>query len=71
MLINLINELKNLYNKGGISNITYENLVKNDIYNDVITCLEVEKIKYDVLEYCSLLIDKHDDYIMYISICND
>ena len=71
MLINLINELKNLYNKGGISNITYENLVKNDIYNDIITCLEVEKIKYDVLEYCSLLIDKHDDYIMYISICND
>ena len=71
MLINLINELKNLYNKGGISNITYENLVKNDIYNDVITCLEVEKIKYDVIEYCSLLIDKHDDYIMYISICND
>ena len=33
--------------------------------------IQKEKINYDIIEYCSLLIDKHDDYIMFISICED
>ena len=56
MLINLIKELKNLYSEGGISNINYNNLIKNGIYNDVITLLQMEKFNYDIIEYCSLLI---------------
>lgn len=71
MLINLIKELKNLYSEGGISNINYNNLIKNGIYNDVITLLQMEKFNYDIIEYCSMIIDKHDDYIINISICND
>lgn len=71
MLINLITELKKLYSDGGISYINYKNLVKNNIYNDVITLIQMEKFNYDVIEYCSILIDKHDDYIINISICDD
>lgn len=68
MLINLINELKTLYSEGAI---TYRNLIQCRIYNDVVTLLQFEKINYDIIEYCSILIDKHDDYIEYISKCND
>ena len=71
MIINLLNEIRTLYNNGGIPNINHKTLIENNIYNSVISCLELEKIKYDIIEYCAMLIDKHDDYIMYISICND
>ena len=71
MLINLITELKKLYSEGGISSINHKNLIKNNIYNDVITLIQMEKINFDVIEYCSILIDKYDDYIINISICDD
>ena len=71
MLLNLINELKKLYIEGGISNINYKNLIKKEIYNDIMTIIHLEKHNYDVIEYCSILIDRHDDYIIYISSCND
>lgn len=71
MLINLLNNLKKLYSNGGISNINNRNLIKFGIYNDIMELMQKEKINYDIIEYCSLLIDKHDDYIMYISICED
>ena len=71
MLINLITELKNLYSEGGISNINYRNLITKGIYNDVITLIQYEKNNYDIIEYCSMIIDRHDDYIINISICND
>tara|TARA_B100000242_G_C42659518_1_gene309591 strand:- start:85 stop:300 length:216 start_codon:yes stop_codon:yes gene_type:complete len=71
MLINLLDNLKKLYSNGGISNINNRNLIKFGIYNDIMELMQKEKINYDIIEYCSLLIDKHDDYIMYISICED
>ena len=60
MIINLIKELNELYELGGISNITFRNLILNNIYNDVITCLELETKPYGILEYCALLINKHN-----------
>ena len=42
MIINLIKELNQLYEHGGISNITYRNLILNNLYNDVVTCMEYE-----------------------------
>ena len=71
MIINLIIQLKELYRQGGISNINHKTLIKNDLYNDVISCLQFEDINYDIIEYCSMLIGQHDDYINYISICHD
>ena len=71
MLVNIINELKKIYFEGGITNLTNRNLIKCKIYNDVVTLLQLEKNNYDIMEYCSIIIDKHDDYIEYISICND
>ena len=71
MIINLIKELKTLYSTGGVSNINYRNLIQCGIYNDIVTLLQFEKINYDIIEYCCMIIDKHDDYILWISICND
>ena len=71
MIANLIKELNELYIKGGISNINFRTLIGNNIYNDVITCLDSEPIRYEILEYCSILINKHDEYIINISVCND
>jgi len=71
MLINLLDQLKKLYSNGGISNINNRNLIQAGIYNDIMTLIQKEKINYDIIEYCSILIDKYDDYIKFISICND
>ena len=71
MLINLLEQLKKLYSNGGICNLNNRNLIQAGIYNDIMILIKKEKIKYDILEYCSILIDKYDDYIHYISICND
>lgn len=71
MLINLIIQLKELFRQGGISNINHKTLINNNLYNDVISCLQFEDINYDIIEYCSMLIGEHDEYINYISICHD
>lgn len=71
MLLNLIKELKTLYSNGGISNINNKNLIQCGIYNDIVTLIQKEKFNYDIIEYCCMIIDKHDDYIIWISICDD
>ena len=68
MLINLLSELRELYKQGGILNINYKQLIINNLYNDVITCLELENINYDIIEYCCMLIDKHYEFIKINSI---
>ena len=71
MLINILEQLNKLYSNGGICNMNNRNLIQAGIYNDIMTLIQKEKINYDILEYCSILIDKYDDYIINISICND
>ena len=67
-----INEkLNELYNKNGFKAFTKENLTYHNIYNDIINLMKNEKYKYDIDEYCSKIIDKEGDYIIYISVCND
>ena len=67
----LISKIEELFYSGGFSNLNIPNLKKHNIYNEILELIQKNEIKYDITEYCSILIDKYDDYIMYISICED
>ena len=65
---NIINYLQELYRKNGIKSLSENNLKKTDYYN-YIKKLNTKNI--DFQEFCSILIDEHDSYIIYISVCDD
>tara|TARA_A100001035_G_C27691017_1_gene457805 strand:- start:6 stop:227 length:222 start_codon:yes stop_codon:yes gene_type:complete len=65
---NIINYLQELYKKNGIKSLSDNNLKKTNYYSNI---KKLNTKNIDFQEFCSILIDKHDDYIMYISICDD
>lgn len=65
---NIINYLSVLYQKNGIQSLLEKNLKKSKYYKYI---KNLNTNNMDFHEFCSMLIDKHDDYIMYISICID
>ena len=67
----MIDILKKIYNNDGISGFRIDNLTKYNIYNLILKKMHQEKHTYDLDEYCCILIGEEDNYIMYISICND
>ena len=65
---NIINYLQELYRKNGMKSLS-ENNLRNTNYYNYIKKLNLKNI--DFQEFCSILIDKHDDYIIHISVCED
>ena len=61
-------ELLKRLNKGGVSALTDKALKSSKYYDETV---KLNKKKIDIEEFCCLLINREDDYIMYISICND
>lgn len=60
-----------LYKKDGFKGFTLSNLQQHQLLNDINKLLQNEKYKYDIVHYCSILLDIEQDYINYISICDD
>ena len=60
-----------LYKNEGFNGFTLSNLQKHDLLNDINKLLRNEKYKYDIDHYCSILLSIEDDYITFISICDD
>ena len=61
-------ELLNILNTKGVSGLT-DNALKNSKYYHILKNLNIKNL--DIEEFCCKLIDRIDDYIMYISICSD
>jgi hypothetical protein len=66
--IDTINYLKKLYDQYGIKGLDKRNLLGTPYFEYIINN---KKNYMDVQEYCCYLLDKEDEYIIYISICND
>lgn len=66
--IKTINYLKKLYEKHGIKGLDKTNLLGTQYFEYIINN---KKNYMDVQEYCCYLLDKEDEYIIYISVCND
>ena len=61
-------ELLKILNKRGVSALTDKALKTSKYYDKIV---KLNKKKLDIEEFCCLLLNREDDYIMYISICND
>ena len=64
----IIDYLNMLFKKDGIQSLLERKLIKSTCYNNI---KKLNTKNIDFHEFCSMLIDKYDDYIMFISICND
>lgn len=61
-------ELLKILNKRGVSGLTNKALKSSNYYDEIV---KLNKKKLDIEEFCCLLLNREDDYIMHISICND
>ena len=64
----IINFLNRTYENHGICGLNEKNLKSSKLFEDI---LRLNKNKMDLQEFCCKLIDRDDDYIIYISVCND
>lgn len=62
------NELLSILNTKGVSGLTKDALKTKTYYN---TLVKLNKKNLDMEEFCYTILDRVDDYIMYISICSD
>ena len=67
-LLKIINFLNSIYETHGICGLNEKNLKSSKLFEDI---LRLNKNKMDLQEFCCKLIDRDDDYIIYISVCND
>tara|TARA_B100000676_G_C18010803_1_gene806560 strand:+ start:279 stop:491 length:213 start_codon:yes stop_codon:yes gene_type:complete len=65
---NIFYFLSDIYDKYGITGFTENKLKLSDLYEEIVS---LNKNKMDLQEFCCKLIDREDDYIIYISVCND
>ena len=61
-------ELLTILNTKGVSGLTHDALKSKPYYNKL---TKLNKKNLDMEEFCCKILDREDDYIMYISICND
>lgn len=61
-------EILTILNTKGVSGLTDNALKDKTYYNKLI---KLNKKNLDMEEFCCKILDREDDYIMYISICND
>jgi hypothetical protein len=64
----IIQFLNEIYNQNGISGLKKNNLIGTKYFNYL---LKNKKYYMDIEEYCCELIGKSDEYIIYVSVCND
>ena len=62
------NELLSILNTKGVSGLTNNALKSKPYYNRLV---KLNKKNMDMEEFCCNILNRVDDYIMYISICSD
>lgn len=67
-LLKIINFLNSIYETHGICGLNEKKLMSSKLFEDI---LMLNRNKMDLQEFCCKLIDRDDDYIIYISVCND